>query len=90
MRFIAICDAAGASLLLAVSITLLGDGGVLSQTLFVGHDGVLVSHDISSGNERPGSVTNVTSPTDMQAIEDGTVFVNPIGGNAGHSLGVLR
>ncbi len=57
------------------------DGGTLAQTLYVAHDGVLVSYDIATGNERPGSVTNISSPTDMQALEDGTVLVNLTAGN---------
>lgn len=57
------------------------DGGTLAQTLYVAHDGVLVSYDIATGNERPGAVTNVSSPTDMQALEDGTVLANLTGGN---------
>jgi YVTN family beta-propeller protein len=57
------------------------DGGTLAQTLFVAHDGVLVSYDIATGNERPGTVTNISSPTDMQALEDGTVLANLTGGN---------
>lgn len=51
------------------------DGG-LAQTVYVAHDGVLVSYDVASGCERPGNVTNVLSPTDMQALDDGTVMVN--------------
>ncbi len=29
--------------------------------------------------ERPGTLTTVTSPTDMQALEDGIVLVNSVG-----------
>jgi len=57
------------------------DGGTLAQTLYVAHDGVLVSYDIATGNERPGNVTNISSPTDMQALEDGTVLANLTAGN---------
>jgi len=57
------------------------DGGTLAQTLFVAHDGVLVSYDITTGNERPGTVTNIVSPTDMQALEEGIVLANLTGGN---------
>jgi hypothetical protein len=60
-----------------------GDAGVgdLPNTLFVAHEGSLVSYDIASGDERPGTVTNVTGPVDMQALEDGTVMVNLTGRN---------
>ena len=46
------------------------------QALYVAHDGSLVSYDIGCGTERPGTVTNISSPTDMQALEDGTVLAN--------------
>ncbi|MEY2934774.1 MAG: Virginiamycin lyase [Pseudomonadota bacterium] len=48
----------------------------LSQSLFVANQGSLVSYDIASAQERPGAVQGVTSPTDMQALDDGTVLVN--------------
>ena len=53
-----------------------------AEALYVAHDGVLVSYDIACGTERPGTVTNVLSPTDMQALEDGTVLVNLTAANA--------
>jgi len=53
-----------------------------AQALYVAHDGVLVSYDIACGTERPGSVTNTPSPTDMQALEDGTVLVNLTAANS--------
>lgn len=53
----------------------------LAQTLFVGHDGTLNSYDLSTGKERPGAVQNVASPTDLQALADGTVMVNLTGRN---------
>src|SRR4051812_22157371 len=43
----------------------------LAQTLFVAHEGSLVSYDIKTGKERPGAVQQVTTPTDMQALADG-------------------
>lgn len=51
-------------------------GPPFGHTLYVAHDGVLVSYDIATGNERAGTVTNINSPTDMQALEDGTVLAN--------------
>lgn len=57
------------------------DGGVTAQAVFVAHNGALISYDIGTGNERPGTVSNLTSPTDMQSLEDGTVLVNLTGLN---------
>ncbi|HEU4582286.1 MAG TPA: hypothetical protein VFS67_28715 [Polyangiaceae bacterium] len=48
----------------------------LPQTLFVAHEGSLVSYDLESGEERPGAVQGVSTPTDMQALADGTLLVN--------------
>jgi hypothetical protein len=48
----------------------------LPETLFVAHEGSLVSYDIASGEERPGAVQQVSTPTDMQALADGTLLVN--------------
>jgi hypothetical protein len=53
-----------------------GDKGALAQTLFVAHEGSLVSYDIATGKERPGALQQVTQPTDMQALADGTLLVN--------------
>jgi len=50
-----------------------------SHTLYVAHDAALVSYDIATGRERPGTVTNMATPTDMQATEDGKVIVNLTG-----------
>jgi YVTN family beta-propeller protein len=52
-----------------------------AHTLFVAHDAVLVSYDIATGRERPGTVTDLATPTDMQALEDGKVIVNLTGKN---------
>jgi YVTN family beta-propeller protein len=54
-------------------------GPAQAQTLYVAHEGVLVSYDIGTGQERPGTVTNVAGPTDMQALDDGTVLVDLTG-----------
>jgi len=54
----------------------LAEGAGLPQTLFVAHQGSLVSYDIESGQERPGAVQGVSSPTDLQALSDGTLLVN--------------
>jgi YVTN family beta-propeller protein len=53
----------------------------LANTLFVGHEGQLVSYDIATGEERAGAVQSVTGPVDMQALEDGTIMVNLTGRN---------
>jgi YVTN family beta-propeller protein len=50
-----------------------------AHTLYVAHDAMLVSYDIATGQERPGTVTNLATPTDMQALEDGKVIVNLTG-----------
>lgn len=57
------------------------NSGPLGHTLFVAHEGSLVSYDIATGEERPGAVQNVTSPVDLQAIEDGLLIVNLTGRN---------
>jgi YVTN family beta-propeller protein len=54
----------------------LSDPADLAQTLFVAHQGSLISYDIATGAERPGAVQGVTSPTDLQALADGTLLVN--------------
>jgi hypothetical protein len=48
----------------------------LSETLFVAHQGSLISYDIATGAERPGAVQGVSGPTDLQALDDGTLLVN--------------
>ncbi|HEX8439230.1 hypothetical protein [Archangium sp.] len=50
--------------------------GPLREALFVAHQGRLVSYDIDSGQERPGTVEDVTSPVDPQVLEDGTLLVH--------------
>jgi YVTN family beta-propeller protein len=47
-----------------------------SQILFAAQEGSLVSFDLATGDALPGSITDVKSPTDMQALEDGTILVN--------------
>jgi YVTN family beta-propeller protein len=56
-------------------------GTALAQVVFVAHESSVVSYDLETGNERPGTVTDVVSPTDVQALEDGTVIVNLTGRN---------
>src|SRR5687768_11588400 len=51
------------------------------HTLYVGHNGLLASYEISTGEERPGTVTGYASPTDLQALSDGTVISNLTGSN---------
>ncbi|HKE19074.1 MAG TPA: hypothetical protein VKB80_29570, partial [Kofleriaceae bacterium] len=55
-----------------------GDGGI-APTLFVAREGSLASFDLASGDERPGTVTDVTGPVDLQALSDGVVMVNLTG-----------
>ena len=50
--------------------------GAFPQTLFVAHEGSLVSYDVETGAERPGAVQQVSNPTDLQALSDGTLLVN--------------
>lgn len=47
-----------------------------SEKLFVAHEGVLVAYDVSTGKELPGAVQGVTTPVDLQALDDGTLLVN--------------
>jgi hypothetical protein len=54
----------------------LAESAELPQTLFVAHEGSLVSYDLESGEERPGAVQGVSTPTDLQALADGTLLVN--------------
>lgn len=46
------------------------------QRLFVAHAGVLAAWNIATGEQVPGEIQTVDGPTDMQALEDGTVLVN--------------
>lgn len=55
--------------------------GDLADTLFVAHEGTIVSYDIATGDERPGALTDIRGPVDMQALEDGTLLVNLTGRN---------
>src|SRR5688572_920089 len=48
----------------------------LSESLFVAREGSLASFEVASGRERAGSLQNVGSPVDLQALEDGTLLVN--------------
>jgi YVTN family beta-propeller protein len=59
------------------------DGGSdeLPPTVFVAREGSLVSFDIATGDERPGTVTDVTGPVDMQALAGGFLMVNLTGRN---------
>lgn len=51
----------------------------LAHTVFVAHEGTLVSYELGTGEERAGSVDDVDGPVDMQALADGTVMVNLTG-----------
>lgn len=48
----------------------------LKPTLFVGAEGSLVAYDVETGQQRPGRVSEVSSPSDLQVLEDATVLVN--------------
>jgi len=53
----------------------------LAHTLFVAREGSLVSFDVATGEERPGTITDVTGPVDLQALADGKLMVNLTGRN---------
>ncbi len=58
------------------------DGGAeLGHALFVAREGSLISFDLATGEERPGTVANVTGPVDLQALADGMLMVNLTGRN---------
>ncbi len=44
--------------------------------LFVAREGSLAAYDIATGEQVSGEIADVSGPTDMQALEDGTVLVN--------------
>lgn len=46
------------------------------QMLFVAHEGSLTAYDIATGGQIAGEISDVSGPTDMQVLEDGTVLVN--------------
>src|SRR5688572_16672637 len=48
----------------------------VAQALFVAREGELVSFDIATGEERPGTVQNVVTPVDLYAHENGWLTVN--------------
>lgn len=49
--------------------------------LFAAQEGSLASFDLATGNPLPGTIADVKSPTDMQALADGTVMLNLSGSN---------
>lgn len=51
------------------------------EILFAAQEGALNSFDLATGNALPGSIADVKSPTDMQALADGTVLLNLSGSN---------
>ena len=55
--------------------------GALAQTVYVAHEGSLSSYDLATGEERPGAITNVTGPVDLQALASGKLLVNLTGRN---------
>jgi DNA-binding beta-propeller fold protein YncE len=61
------------------------DGGpsarAFPQTLFAAQEGGLASFDLATGNALPGTIADMKSPTDMQALADGTIMLNLSGSN---------
>jgi len=57
------------------------DSDIFPQILYAAQEGSLSSFDLATGNARPGAIADVKSPTDMQALSDGTVLVNLSGSN---------
>ena len=53
-----------------------GAGGSFAHTLFVAREGSLSSYDLTTGQERPGTVTDVAGPVSLQALDDGLLLVN--------------
>jgi hypothetical protein len=53
----------------------------VAHTLVVAGSGTMVGYDIATGDERPGTVTNVAGPVDLQSLDDGHVIVNLAGSN---------
>jgi YVTN family beta-propeller protein len=53
----------------------------LANALFVAREGTLTSFDLATGQQRPGEVSNVRGPVDLQVLDDGTVMVNLTGAN---------
>jgi hypothetical protein len=49
---------------------------VFPEALYAAQENSLVSFDLATGRELPGRITEVKSPTDMQALEDGTLLLN--------------
>ena len=47
-----------------------------AQKLFIAHEGVLAAWNIATLEQVPGEIQNVKGPTDMQALDDGTLLVN--------------
>ncbi|WP_224246989.1 YncE family protein [Hyalangium gracile] len=48
----------------------------LKPTLFVASEGTLVSYDVETGRQREGVVQDVSSPADLQVLEDATVMLH--------------
>jgi outer membrane protein assembly factor BamB len=51
-------------------------GHAHKHLLYVAHEGSLSAYDIATGTQEAGVIADVTGPTDMQALADGTVLVN--------------
>jgi hypothetical protein len=50
--------------------------GTVTHTVFLTEGNTLLAFDVASGTPRPGTITNVPGPTDMQALASGHVLVN--------------
>lgn len=57
------------------------DAQAYPQILFAAQEGGLVSFDLATGKALPGTIAGLKAPTDMQALEDGTLLVNLSGSN---------
>lgn len=47
-----------------------------AQRLYVAHAGVLAAWNLETMEQVPGEIANLKGPTDMQALDDGTLLVN--------------
>ncbi len=44
--------------------------------LFVAHEGSITSYDIATGEQQAGEIVDVSGPTDIQSLSNGTLLVN--------------
>lgn len=53
----------------------------MAHTLFVGLDGYVVSYEIASWEQRSGTISDADTPTDLYALDDGTLMLHLTGRN---------